>query len=113
MYKNQLWEIRMNVTFARMPILTQRLASFLPKISLMMSVARKVEAKMTLPSVVSSPKAWTRMSTSMLAAMVQMTVQANIPCLPKKRKKATRPPKKAKMEAMRTISFCMVISSCQ
>ena len=61
---------------ARMPIRTQRFASFLPKISLMMSVARNDDAKMTFPSVVSSPKAWTRISTSMFAAMVQMTVQA-------------------------------------
>ena len=61
---------------------------------------------MTLPSVVSSPKACTRIKTSIFAAIVAMTVQAKMPCLPKKRKKATRPPKNTKMEAIIRSSFC-------
>ena len=67
------------------PMRTARLESSFPYISLTMSVTRNVEANRIFPSVISIPKARTRISTSIFAAMVASAIHIYSPCFPKRR----------------------------
>ena len=75
----------MKNTEVNIPMLTAFLAAFFPSISLMISVTRKVDANRIFPSVCSMPKAFTMISTSMLAVIVAMAVKQYNPLLPNSR----------------------------
>ena len=84
-YSSHIWDMAMNTTEHNVLITTALLASLRLWFSLNMSVMRNVLANNTLPKVISTPNARTRISTSMFASKVASTLKASRPPFPKNR----------------------------
>ena len=84
-YSSHICEMTTNMMAPIVPSMTARLAALRPWFSLRMSVIRKVLANSTLPRGISMQKASTKISTSMFARMVAITLKAYRPAVPAKR----------------------------
>ena len=107
-YISQDWETSTKRTLAAMPIHTACWACFFPAISLRISVTKKVVAKRILPRVISMPKAWTKISTSMLAAMVAKTVKDMRPLVPNRKNHSSTEPYRTKRVTINSSSFLII-----